>query len=217
MILKLQVITAHPLVAQYLVGILSADASLRSLLTHPSTVDFDSLPRGLRGLFIVDTHFLPLELSKLTRLMRVRCPESKFLALAAPLNYDEGDLLRMLYLGIEGIVMLSNKFKAELPVAVRSVLAGNLWAPSHVVAQYVRQITWIRSENFQTCFFLTSRERQVLQMLIRRLSNQEVAEALGISERTVKFHVSNILAKLQVKSRAALLTALNRRYAEVFS
>jgi DNA-binding CsgD family transcriptional regulator len=48
--------------------------------------------------------------------------------------------------------------------------------------------------------FLTAREGQVLQLLMRRLTNTEISSALAISERTVKFHVSNILSKLQLPS-----------------
>ncbi|MBI2956919.1 MAG: helix-turn-helix transcriptional regulator [Acidobacteria bacterium] len=51
---------------------------------------------------------------------------------------------------------------------------------------------------------LTKRERQVMEFLLRRFSNKEIAEIIGISERTVKFHVSNILTKLQVNSRDEL-------------
>ena len=51
---------------------------------------------------------------------------------------------------------------------------------------------------------LTPREREVMEFLLRRLSNKEIAEILGISERTVKFHVGNILNKLHVNSRQEL-------------
>src|SRR5258708_39188676 len=53
---------------------------------------------------------------------------------------------------------------------------------------------------------LTAREGQVLQLLMRRLTNKEISNALSISERTVKFHVSNILSKLQVVDRRGLLS-----------
>jgi DNA-binding NarL/FixJ family response regulator len=56
---------------------------------------------------------------------------------------------------------------------------------------------------------LTSRETEVLRVLARGLSNTEIAEALFITEATVKTHVSNILAKLGLPSRTrAALYAL---------
>jgi DNA-binding CsgD family transcriptional regulator len=51
---------------------------------------------------------------------------------------------------------------------------------------------------------LTSREKDVLGLLLRRLSNKEIASILGITDRTVKFHVGNLLNKLQVRSRHEL-------------
>jgi DNA-binding NarL/FixJ family response regulator len=51
---------------------------------------------------------------------------------------------------------------------------------------------------------LTAREAQALQLLMRRLTNKEISSALGISERTVKYHVSNILSKLQLEDRRGL-------------
>jgi DNA-binding NarL/FixJ family response regulator len=49
---------------------------------------------------------------------------------------------------------------------------------------------------------LRDREREVLKLMIAGLRNRDIAARLYISERTVKFHVSNILAKLEVASRS---------------
>jgi len=69
------------------------------------------------------------------------------------------------------------------------------WLPLHDVAQApetpaVRRLAELRD-----------REREVLELMISGLRNRDIAARLFISERTVKFHVSNILAKLQVGSR----------------
>jgi DNA-binding CsgD family transcriptional regulator len=52
---------------------------------------------------------------------------------------------------------------------------------------------------------LSKRETHVLDGLMRHESNKEIASRLAISERTVKFHVSNILAKFSVQRRADLI------------
>jgi DNA-binding NarL/FixJ family response regulator len=58
---------------------------------------------------------------------------------------------------------------------------------------------------------LTSRERDVLELLAEGLSNRRVAERLGISDHTVKFHVASIYGKLGASSRAELIRRAARR------
>jgi DNA-binding NarL/FixJ family response regulator len=53
---------------------------------------------------------------------------------------------------------------------------------------------------------LTRRETQVLRMMAQGLANKEIAEQLGISDHTVKFHVASILGKLQAASRTEAVT-----------
>jgi DNA-binding CsgD family transcriptional regulator len=57
---------------------------------------------------------------------------------------------------------------------------------------------------------LRDREREVLELLMEGLRNRDIAARLFISERTVKFHVSNILAKLQVRSRTEAIAVAHR-------
>jgi DNA-binding NarL/FixJ family response regulator len=54
---------------------------------------------------------------------------------------------------------------------------------------------------------LTARESQVLQLLFRRLTNRDIAYQLNISERTAKFHVSNVVNKLGLQNRRNLLVS----------
>jgi NarL family two-component system response regulator LiaR len=59
---------------------------------------------------------------------------------------------------------------------------------------------------------LTQRERELLALMARGLSNQEISTRLSIAMPTVKFHVTNILAKLHADNRTeAVLTALKHR------
>lgn len=53
---------------------------------------------------------------------------------------------------------------------------------------------------------ISERERQVLEALLDNLANKEIASKLGISERTVKFHVSNLLSKFGVERRQHLIS-----------
>ena len=58
---------------------------------------------------------------------------------------------------------------------------------------------------------LTAREREVLQLLAQGIPNKQIAQRLGISEHTVKFHVSAIMTKLGAASRTEAVTTAARR------
>jgi len=89
--------------------------------------------------------------------------------------------------------------------AIRSVHDGHLLLASEAAGPLVRSAgTGGPGVGLDT---LTSREREVLAELTKGRSNREIARALGVSEKTVKAHVSSVLAKLGVQDRtqAALL------------
>jgi DNA-binding NarL/FixJ family response regulator len=134
-------------------------------------------------------------------------PGSKFLALLAPEKGSHDEMLRLFYWGLDGFMELHKTWQVELPHALRSILKGQIWAPPAVLGAYVGRMRTLLDAQLLPGHSLTKREGQILQMLMRSLSNKEIASALGISERTAKYHVSNILSKLQLEDRRSLLTA----------
>lgn len=57
---------------------------------------------------------------------------------------------------------------------------------------------------------LTEQEKRVLQLVAQGLTNKEIARSLGITSRTVEFHVCNIFQKLDVSSRTAASTVAGK-------
>jgi Response regulator containing a CheY-like receiver domain and an HTH DNA-binding domain len=86
------------------------------------------------------------------------------------------------------------------------------WAPlgaREVLLAFVKQTKALQDIQLLPGHSLTAREGQILQLLVRRLTNKAISKSLGLSERTVKFHVSNILAKLGVEDRHALFREMS--------
>lgn len=208
--LHLQVIARNPIVAHVLTQVLTSDPGLAPLLSNPPIEHFDDLIGHTQPyLFVFDGWYLHDQLTELTRLLRVRCPGSKFLSLAPAEVCDSAEMLRLLYAGIDGVVRVEGNWQEEILLAIRGIMGGNLWFPRPVVAEYVRNTNLLLDKRLRRDLSLTARETEVLELMIRRFSNKEIAGALRISERTVKYHVSNVLLKLSAENRRSLLTALD--------
>ena len=104
--------------------------------------------------------------------------------------------------------LLKDTPPADLLSAVRVVAGGDsLLAPSvtrRLITEFVRRPAPTEQP---TLGGLTEREREVLSLIARGLSNGELAEHLHVSPATVKTHIGNLLAKLQARDRAQLVIA----------
>ncbi len=92
--------------------------------------------------------------------------------------------------------LLKNTEADELARAIKAAAAGQVQLSPQAAARLMREVRTPASPET-----LTEREREVLLLLARGQSNKEIAHSLQIGEKTVKTHVSNILAKLGVPSR----------------
>ena len=121
---------------------------------------------------------------------------------------DDATLWGAISAGAAGFVLKDSP--AELLVeAVRTVAAGGAWLDPRVLPRVLaaardRPPASGRGSLLQQ---LTPRETEVLGLLCRGASNAEIADALGTADRTVKSHVSAILAKLGARDRAAAIVA----------
>jgi DNA-binding NarL/FixJ family response regulator len=121
--------------------------------------------------------------------------------------------LQALFLGVQGVIVTSGQWQNEVPQAITTVLEGRMWISREVLNQYVVRIS-SRGKNSvgspDQMAQLTTREEQIMSLLLRGYSNKEIANALEIAERTVKYHVSNILQKSQVSNRKELFESITK-------
>jgi DNA-binding NarL/FixJ family response regulator len=135
-----------------------------------------------------------------TRRVLERMPSVRVVALTA--SMDEARMMAVLRAGAMGYIRKDAEPETLL-AAIRAVAKGKTYIdPS--LARRVAEASLSHED-------LTAREREVLRHLALGRSNKDIADALSISEETVKTHVGHVLAKLQVENRAqAIVQALKR-------
>jgi NarL family two-component system response regulator LiaR len=133
-----------------------------------------------------------------TRLIHEKYPAVHVIALT---SFPEDDLVqKALQAGATGYLM-KNVSARELADAIRAAHKGKMTL-SPEAAQALAHAAANQAEGAE----LTDREREVLKLMVEGLNNAEIAERLVVSLSTVKYHISNILSKLQVDNRVAAVT-----------
>ena len=129
------------------------------------------------------------------RALRERVPSARAVVLTSYL--DDERLLPAIRAGAAGY-LLKNVQPQELARAVRTAAAGEALIDPAVAARLVDALDDGGGDRGEQ---LTPREREVPALLARGFANKRIAAELGIAEKTVKTHVSNVLAKLGVPDR----------------
>lgn len=141
-----------------------------------------------------------------TRIIRGRYPTIQILVLT---NFIETELVHdALAAGAIGY-LYKNITAEDLAMAIRNAYQGsNTVAPEAMkcLLQDIHRHPDLLGDN------LTSREREVLRLVVTGMSNRAIAQALTVSQSTVKFHMSNILAKLHSKARTEAISVALRHH-----
>lgn len=121
-------------------------------------------------------------------------------------KFEEASAFQLLRAGAKGLLSYADA-RTDLPRAIEALLESSFWVPRVLLARFVDSLLpSARSRNLVNGpSGLSRREREVLQAVLENLSNKEIAGQLNISERTAKFHVSNLLAKFGVERRTDLI------------
>jgi len=164
------------------------EAIVKANELHPDLILMDIQMPGCDGL-------------EATRKIKLARPETVIVMLTV--RDDEEKLFEAIKNGAQGY-LLKNMRSKEMLTMLRGALRGEAAIPPHLAGRMLeefRKLSLQSGAEIQDESNLTQREQAVLGLVAEGLSDKEIAERLTISLYTVKSHLRNILAKLQVSSR----------------
>lgn len=155
---------------------------------------------------LVDLKMPELDGLGVLKVVKARAPGTRVVLLTG-LEVDEA-ILEAVYQGADGF-LFKDVPPAELCKAIRVIAAGEVYLQPAVAARLVRLLARSQEEPPARRGELTAREREILRLMARGHTNQEIAELTGLAVETVRSHVKNILQKLEQPNRTrAVLFAL---------
>jgi DNA-binding NarL/FixJ family response regulator len=131
---------------------------------------------------------------------------------------DKADIVKALQLGAAGVVLKASA--SELLVrAIRSVMAGQHWIGRESVSDLVHALRGLTAPSLEKAprerFGVTPRELEITSAVVAGFSNKDIAKKFGLSEDTVKHHLTKIFDKVGASNRLELaLFAIHHRLLE---
>ncbi len=153
--------------------------------THPDVILMDLVMNGMDGV-------------EATLQVKKVCPNVKVIILTS--FHEDLHIFPAIKAGAISYI-LKDVDPDDLACAVRAAYAGEAVINPRVAARLVRKMQGNGEESPNPFSELTDRELDVLRLVAQGMSNQEIADSLVLSEKTVKTHMTNILSKLHLKDR----------------
>jgi len=155
--------------------------------------DFEMVMLGLHN---------PIESFDLMARLKSAQPKLKLIVMGS--ETDEETIISAIAAGAKGYLE-ETATPEQVMQCIEVVQSGSIWAPRRVLSAFVdRMLHASEKPVLRHGFKLTERERSVLKLLMAARSNREIADALGIEERTVKAYVARLMRKVGVENRIAL-------------
>ena len=209
--IKVVIADDHPVVRVGLRNMLQADSQVKVVAEAKDGVEAVHMVRTLEP----DILLLDLAMPKLPGMDALReltgeATATRTIVLTGLI--DKRQILEALQLGARGVI-LKDAVTEHLSACIRAVMQGQYWLegrPVQNLVQVLRDLAAQTAPPPRKTFGLTARELEVVALITEGSTNKHIAQTFGISEETVKRHLTNIFNKLGVGNRLELaLFALN--------
>ena len=195
----------HPIVRDGLAGVIEEQADMAVVGQATTGTEALNLYRQYRpDITLMDLRMPEMNGAEAIAAIRRDAPAARAIILT---TYDaDEDIFRGLQAGAKAY-LLKDVGREVLLQTIQAVHSGQTPVSPEVGAKLAGRIVYGQ---------LSEREHAVLRLMVRGMSNREIARALFITESTVKFHVTHVLGKLNAEDRTqAVITALKRGLASL--
>jgi len=191
--MKIIIVDDHPLVRQGLNAVISNENDMVIAGEASNAREAIDLIHSLKpDIALIDLRLADSSGLDVIKTCKVKVPECKYVVLTSSANKD--DFRNADQIGVDGYI-LKDAYPEELISAIRIIHRGRKYYDPFII-EFI-----MKKDSNDPLQQLTLRERDVLITLSEGLSNKEIAKKLIITEFTVKKHVSQILAKLELADR----------------
>ncbi|HEY5177230.1 MAG TPA: response regulator transcription factor [Terriglobales bacterium] len=209
--IKVLIADDHPVVRIGLRNMLRADPQMQIVAEAKDGVEALHMVRTLRpDILLLDLAMPKMPGMDALRELTTQTTSTRTIVLTGLV--DKRQILEALQLGARGVV-LKDAVVEHLSACIRAVMQGQYWLegrPVQNLVQVLRDLAAQTAPPSRKTFGLTGRELEVVTLITEGSTNKHIALTFGISEETVKRHLTNIFNKLGVGSRLELaLFALN--------
>jgi DNA-binding NarL/FixJ family response regulator len=202
MSIRLVVADDHPLILNALTQLFGMEQDFQILACcRDGTETLEAVQHYQPDVLILDVRMPGKNGLAVLREMRQEPCSTRVVLLTAAL--EEHEVLEAVRLGVHGVV-LKDMAPHLLVQCVRKVHAGGQWIERHSVSRALATMLRHQDSTRDLAAILTSRELEIMRLTASGLRNKEIAEALSISEGTIKIHLHNIYKKLHLTNRLAL-------------
>lgn len=202
--IKVAITDDHPIVINGLRNALQAHNDITITGTYRNGAELlKGIKQARADVLLLDLQLPDKNGAELAPLLLQEYPDLNILVLS---GMDSSPYIKeMMRKGCKGYLLKSTTDQNTLVSAIREVHAGGLFLDAHLKEQLLQEMLITKRQANKLNPKITQREKEVLRLIATECSNQEIADQLFISLRTVETHRYNLMQKLEVKNTAGLL------------